>query len=52
MVDGTLYLSTLFNRVIALDPQNATERWSFDPKLDLSIPLHRRIHFLRHLHLA
>lgn len=38
MVDGTLYLSTPFNRVIALDPQTGTERWSFDPKLDLSIP--------------
>jgi quinoprotein glucose dehydrogenase len=38
MVDGMLYLSTPFNRVIALDPQTGTERWSFDPKLDLSIP--------------
>ena len=38
MIDGTLYLSTPFNRVIALDPQTGTERWNFDPKLDLSIP--------------
>lgn len=38
MVDGTLYLSTPFNRVIALDPQTGTERWTFDPKLDLSVP--------------
>src|SRR5262249_21468949 len=38
MVDGTLYLSTPFNRVIALDPQTGTERWTFDPKLDHSIP--------------
>ena len=38
MVDGTLYLSTPFNRIIALDPQTGTERWAFDPKLDLSIP--------------
>jgi quinoprotein glucose dehydrogenase len=38
MVDGMLYLSTPFNRVIALDPQTGTERWTFDPKLDLSIP--------------
>src|SRR5690349_24884197 len=38
MVDGTLYLSTPFNRVIALNPQTGTERWTFDPKLDLSIP--------------
>ena len=38
MVDGTLYLSTPFNRIIALDPQTGAERWAFDPKLDLSIP--------------
>jgi len=35
-VDGTLYLSTPFNRVIALDPVKGTERWSFDPKVDLT----------------
>ncbi len=35
-VDGTLYLSTPFNRVIALDPIKGTERWSFDPKVDMS----------------
>jgi quinoprotein glucose dehydrogenase len=33
-VDGTLYLSTPFNRVIALDPSKGTERWSYDPKVD------------------
>jgi len=38
MVEGTLYLSTPFNRVIALDPETGTERWTFDPKLDLSVP--------------
>lgn len=37
LVDGTLYLSTSFNRVIALDPETGTERWSYDPKIDLSI---------------
>lgn len=36
LVDGTLYLSTPFNRVIALDPAKGTERWSFDPKVDLT----------------
>jgi quinoprotein glucose dehydrogenase len=36
-VDGTLYLSTPFNRVIALDPANGAERWSFDPKIDLGV---------------
>jgi len=38
MVKGTLYLSTPFNRVIALEPETGTERWTFDPKLDLSVP--------------
>jgi quinoprotein glucose dehydrogenase len=38
MVDGTLYLSTPFNRVIALDPATGKERWTFDPKIDISIP--------------
>ena len=35
LVDGTLYLVTPFNRVIALDPVTGKERWSFDPKIDL-----------------
>jgi quinoprotein glucose dehydrogenase len=35
-VDGTLYLCTPFNKVIALDPASGTERWSFDPKIDLT----------------
>jgi quinoprotein glucose dehydrogenase len=34
LVDGTLYLSTPFNRVIALDPATGTERWTYDPKVD------------------
>ena len=32
MVGGTLYLSTPYNRVIALDPETGQERWSYDPK--------------------
>ncbi|MEK6324472.1 MAG: pyrroloquinoline quinone-dependent dehydrogenase [Acidobacteriota bacterium] len=36
VVDGSLYLSTPFNRVIALDPEKGTERWSYDPKVDLT----------------
>ena len=35
MVDGTLYFSTAFNRVLALDPETGAERWSYDPKIDL-----------------
>src|SRR5436190_18364951 len=29
-----LYLSTPFNRVIALDAESGAERWTFDPKID------------------
>jgi len=35
MVDGTLYLSTPFGRVIALDPATGHERWTFDAKPDI-----------------
>ena len=38
VVDGVMYLSTPFNRVIALDPETGRERWSFDPKVDLQAP--------------
>jgi quinoprotein glucose dehydrogenase len=34
LVDGTLYLTTPLNRVIALDPATGTERWTYDPKID------------------
>ena len=37
LVDGTLYFSTPFNRVIALDPETGAERWTFDPKINLSV---------------
>ncbi len=36
MVDGTLYVSTPFSRVIALDPVTGKEKWSYDPHLNLS----------------
>jgi quinoprotein glucose dehydrogenase len=32
MIDGVLYLSTPYNRVVALDPGNGKELWSYDPK--------------------
>ena len=35
LVQGTLYLTTPFNRVIALDPQTGAQRWAYDPKIDL-----------------
>jgi quinoprotein glucose dehydrogenase len=37
LVDGTLYLTTPFNRVIALDPATGTQRWAYDPKIDRSL---------------
>jgi quinoprotein glucose dehydrogenase len=36
LVDGTLYLASPFNRIIALDPATGIEKWTFDPKIDLS----------------
>ncbi|MBL8136191.1 MAG: pyrroloquinoline quinone-dependent dehydrogenase [Acidobacteria bacterium] len=32
MIDGVLYVSTPYNRVVALDAATGTERWAFDPK--------------------
>jgi quinoprotein glucose dehydrogenase len=32
---GVLYVSTPFNRVIALDPASGKQRWSYDPHIDL-----------------
>jgi quinoprotein glucose dehydrogenase len=37
LVDGTLYLTTGFNRVIALDPATGKQVWSYDPKVDLTL---------------
>jgi quinoprotein glucose dehydrogenase len=34
VVDGTLYVTTGYNRVIALDPTTGTQRWTFDPLVD------------------
>lgn len=36
LVEGSLYLSTPFNQVIALNPADGTERWRYDPKVDRS----------------
>src|SRR5262249_21324046 len=35
LVDGALYLTTPFNRVIALDPATGVERWTYDPQVKL-----------------
>jgi len=37
LVGRTLYLSTPFNRVIALDAETGAERWTYDPRIDLSV---------------
>jgi len=37
LVDGTLYLTTPFNRVIALDPATGSQRWAYDPEIDRSL---------------
>lgn len=36
VVDDTLFFSTPTNRVIALDAATGTERWVYDPELDLA----------------
>jgi len=36
LVEGTLYLCTPMNRVIALDAETGEERWRFDPRIDLA----------------
>ena len=36
-VDGTLFFTTGFNRVIALDPETGKEKWAYDPKVDLTL---------------
>lgn len=37
-VDGVLYLTTPFNRLIALDPETGKQLWAFDPKIDRERP--------------
>jgi glucose dehydrogenase len=36
VVDGVMYVTTPFSRLIALDPETGKELWSFDPRLDRS----------------
>jgi quinoprotein glucose dehydrogenase len=36
LVDGTLYLTTAFNRVFALDPETGKQRWVYDPMTELA----------------
>jgi quinoprotein glucose dehydrogenase len=36
-VDGKLYLTTPFNRVVALDPITGKQLWAYDPKIDQNL---------------
>ena len=36
LVEDTLYACTALNRMIALDPETGQEKWSFNPKVDVS----------------
>ena len=36
LVDGTLYLTTGFNRVFAIDPETGKQRWVYDPMIELA----------------
>jgi len=38
VVDGAMYFSTPFSRVVALDAETGTERWTFDPGVDVRAP--------------
>ncbi len=38
VVDGVMYVTTPFSRVIALDPETGVERWAFDPKIEMDTP--------------
>jgi quinoprotein glucose dehydrogenase len=35
-VDGVLYVTTAFGRLIALDPDSGRQKWAFDPKTDVA----------------
>src|SRR5258708_39007606 len=37
LVDGTLYLTTPVNHVIALDPKTGKQRWVYDPRIDMTL---------------
>ncbi len=38
MLNGKLYLTTPFNRIIALDAATGRQLWAFDPKIDQTLP--------------
>ncbi|PYT23859.1 MAG: pyrroloquinoline quinone-dependent dehydrogenase [Acidobacteria bacterium] len=38
VVDGVMYVTTAYSRLIALDAETGKELWSFDPKIDKDAP--------------
>jgi quinoprotein glucose dehydrogenase len=36
LVGGTLYLTSGFNRVFAIDPETGKQLWVYDPRIDLA----------------
>jgi quinoprotein glucose dehydrogenase len=36
LADGTLYLTSGFNRIFAVDAETGKQRWVYDPKIDLA----------------
>src|SRR5262245_23435424 len=32
MIDNVLYVSTMYNRVVALDAETGAQKWAYDPK--------------------
>jgi quinoprotein glucose dehydrogenase len=43
LVDGTLYLTSGFNRVFALDPETGRQRWMYDPVIEQRGPYGDRL---------
>src|SRR5579863_1019194 len=37
LIDGRLYLTTPYDHVLALDPQNGSKLWEFDPGVNLDV---------------
>jgi quinoprotein glucose dehydrogenase len=37
LVDGVLYLATVYGRVIALNPETGAEIWTYDPEVDPTV---------------
>ena len=38
VVDGVMYVTTPFSRLIALDPETGRQLWAFDPKINMERP--------------